>query len=164
MCTDIGLICKGLGKICEGIGIMCKGKGKPLAQSCISNCSAGINRGLTETDGGAGEGSRETCFITAGDVYPHFHPQLPSHSPTHPHIGAPHFLGVDLLWLFIIQAIPKTPILFDIFILPKEIHQIKCSNYDSSVCNVSYLKCSIFWHQDYPTWSHNSDETDTAQQ
>ena len=118
MSTDIELICTGIGKICEGVGIMCTVLGKPLAQNCISNFSAGTNRGLTETDGGAGEGSRETCFITVGDVYPHFHPQLPSHSPTHPHIGAPHFLGVDLLWLFIIQAIPKTPILFDLFILP----------------------------------------------
>ena len=56
MSTDIGLICTGIGKICEGIGIMCTVLGKPLAQSCISNCSAGTNRGLTETDGGAGRG------------------------------------------------------------------------------------------------------------
>ena len=54
MSTDIELICTGIGKICEGIGIMCTVLGKPLAQSCISNFSAGTNRGLTETDGGAG--------------------------------------------------------------------------------------------------------------
>ena len=47
MSTDIELICTGIGKICEGVGIMCTVLGKPLAQSCISNFSAGTNRGLT---------------------------------------------------------------------------------------------------------------------
>ena len=37
---------------------------------------------LTNMDRDVGEGSRERCFIIVGDVYPHFHPQALTSTPT----------------------------------------------------------------------------------